>query len=144
MRRINRCLNAPLAKLCYQTLKLDDLNVRVQQYLPENLKTHCVVGSFHNGCLLLVTHDSVWASQLRYAQPQLRERLRSEGGLYQLASIKISVTSEEKGFPLPKRANQPTISEQARALIHQTADQCDYLPLKSALKQLAHLGPVDN
>ena len=94
MRHITRCINNQLAEICQRAIKLEELNARIYNYLPETLRDQCHVGSFNNSCLVLVTSDPVWASQLRYALPELRDKLRSEAGIHQLASIKVSVILE--------------------------------------------------
>ncbi|MDP3706335.1 MAG: DUF721 domain-containing protein [Legionellaceae bacterium] len=91
MRHITRCLNPKLTEICLHAIKLEEVSAILLSYLPDNLKDHCRVGSFRNGCLTLVTHDPVWASQIRYTLPELRDTLRSEAKLYQLASIKITI-----------------------------------------------------
>ena len=94
MRHITRCLNTQLAEICQRAIKLEELNAKIYNYLPEAVREHCHVGSFNNSCLILVTRDPVWASQLRYALPELRDKLRSEAGIHQLACIKVSVDTQ--------------------------------------------------
>lgn len=95
MRHITRCLNTQLADICQQAIKLEELNAKVYDYLPETLREKCHVGSFNKSCLILVASDPVWAAQLRYALPELRDKLRGEAGIHQLASIKITVNTED-------------------------------------------------
>lgn len=94
MRHITRCLNTQLADICQRAIKLEELNAKVVHHLPEHLRERCRVGSFTKSCLVLITNDSVWATQLRYALPELRDKLRSEAGIHQLASIKVTVHAE--------------------------------------------------
>ncbi|MDP3561959.1 MAG: DUF721 domain-containing protein [Legionellaceae bacterium] len=96
MRHITQCFNPKLTQICLQATQLKKISAIVFDYMPENLHNHCRVASFQNGCLLLTTNDAVWASQLRYIIPELRDKLRSEAKLYQLASIKISVDIEQE------------------------------------------------
>ncbi len=94
MRHITRCLNPRLVEICQRAIKLEELNEKISSYLPETLREHCHVGSFTNGCLVLITNDPVWAHQLRYALPELRDKLRSEADIHQLAFIKVTVVSK--------------------------------------------------
>lgn len=135
MRRINRCLNTRLLDICRRTVQLEELNSKLYGYLPSSLQEHCHVGSFNNGCLVIVASDSVWASQLRYSVPELRDKLRSEGGIYQLSSIKVTVMTQETH--VIKHSNPPLLSSKARDTIIAGGDQCNYLPLKNALHHLA-------
>ena len=91
MRHITRCLNSKLTTICQQAIKLEELNAKINQYLPEELREQCTVGSFNNCCLVLVISNPEWALQLRYSLPELRDTLRRDAGLHQLASIKIRV-----------------------------------------------------
>lgn len=101
MRHITRCLNTRLADICQRAIKLEELNAKIHDYLPEDLRERCHVGSFNNSCLVLVT-NATWATQLRYALPELRDKLRSEAGIHQLASIKVTVSMDDVGsYPHP-------------------------------------------
>lgn len=79
----------------------------------------------------------VWATQLRYILPELRDRLRKEAGLYQLSSIKVTVNTpsfqQEEHIQLHKNA----LSERAKATIVHESQQCTYEPLQKALLRLA-------
>lgn len=138
MQRINQCLNTKLTEIYKHALAIEKVNEVIIHYLPENLQEHFSVGSFSNGYLVLITTDPVWASQLRYHLPDLRDTLRQDAGLYQLASIKVNVTADailptfEKTLPrvLP-------LSTKARDTILAGSEQCNYDPLKAALRQLA-------
>lgn len=137
MRRVNRCLNSKLIDLCQQALKLEDYTAKVQEYLPVDLREHCIVSSFAKGCLVLLVSDSVWASQIRYAVPELRDTLRREGKMYQLSSIKIILGNlQDSGTTRQIRHLQ--LSEQAREAIIAGAEQCEYAPLKQAWYHLAY------
>lgn len=138
MQRINQCLNTKLAEIYKRAMAIGQLNGIIIHYLPENLRDHFTVGSFSGGNLVLITTNPIWASQLRYHLPDLRDILRKDAGLYQLASIKINVAADailptaEKSSPryLP-------LSASARETIMSSSEQCDYGPLKTALKHLA-------
>lgn len=137
MRSINHCLNKQLAEICQHSVQLEKLSNNLIQFLPEELAKECKVGSFNKGCLILITTNAGWASQLRYAIPELRDKLRSEAGMYQLTSIKIAVaapTINESHHPTQKK-NQ--LSEKAKATIISESQQCDYEPLQKALLHLA-------
>ena len=136
MRRINRCLNTRLIEICKRTVQLEELNSKLNDYLPSTLKEHCQVGSFNHGCLVLVVNDSVWASELRYSIPELRDKLRKEAGIYQLTSIKVMVSTTASPL-ITKPLNNPGLSEKSREAIHSSGDQCSYKPLREALYQLA-------
>jgi hypothetical protein len=141
MRRIDQCFNVKLQEICQQAKRLDELNFKIRQYLPELLRTQCQVGSFAQGCLILTTTDPVWASHLRYYIPELRDRLRKDGGLYELSSIKIKLATA--GILPEKPVQENTLSQKARLSILKEAQFCNDSPLKAALYKLAKHTPKD-
>ena len=135
MKHISRCVNHRLQTICQQAIALKELNRKISDYLPDLLREHFFVGSYVGGCMVLMTDDSVWASQLRYSLPEIRNQLRSEGGIYNLSSIKITVVPES----LPKKPRLKTtqcLSKKARENIMSESEACQYAPLKEALRQL--------
>ncbi|WED43237.1 DUF721 domain-containing protein [Legionella cardiaca] len=138
MRRINRCLNPQLLEICQNAIELEGLNALVKTYLPAHLVNYCNVGSFLRGSLTLTITNSAWATELRYAIPELRDKLRREAGLYQLVGIKITVI-EENSHQLATCNKNKTIplSNSARDTIRIASEQCNYEPLKKALQQLS-------
>ncbi|KTC87882.1 hypothetical protein Ldro_1501 [Legionella drozanskii LLAP-1] len=136
IRPINRCLNAQLLNICQQAVQLDELNRKLKEHLFSPLGDHCLVGSFNKGCLLITTTNSSWATELRYAVPDLRDKLRKEG-LYQLTSIKIAVIDQVDQMITDKQANQMELSSSARDNIRTASELCTYPPLKTALSHLA-------
>ena len=136
MRRINRFMNNQLIDICQRTVLLEELNSKLRGYLPTTLQEHCHVGSFNKGCLVIIASDPVWASQLRYSLPELRDKLRSEAGIYQLSSIKVTIAITEATHST-QRLTTPPLSTKACEAINAGGDQCNYPPLKQALHQLA-------
>lgn len=144
MRRINRCLNTRLIDICKRTVQLENLSSKLLSFLPVNLQTHCQVGSFSGGCLVIVADDPVWALELRYMLPDLRDKLRIDAGIYQLTSIKLTLAVETKTSSTKKIARQPSLlSANARQAIIAGGDQCSYQPLKNALLELARTKKQD-
>jgi len=140
MRRINRCLNVKLLEICQHTVQIEELNAKLREYLPESMREQCHVGSFNKGSLVLIASDAGWASQLRYCLPELRDRLRSEAGIYNLISIKVTIKIEEPVKAIPRKTTH-TISAKTCTSILANADECSYSPLKQALQDLVeHLG----
>lgn len=136
MRPIRNCLNRQLSELCQRSMQLEELSLKVAQLLPVELAHTCYVGSFNKGCLVLTASDAAWASQLRYAIPELRDRLRSEAGMYQLLSIKIIIGNPVKQESKPPLDTKPALSDKAKASIISESEHCLYQPLKKALLNL--------
>ncbi len=135
MRHVSQCLNTQIMNICRQSIKLEELNAKVGLYLPETLREHCHVGSFKNSCLILIVSNAVWASQLRYMLPELRDKLRSEAGIYQLASIKITVMMTDIASNTPSKPKS-RLSARAREMILSESARCTDAALKQALLQL--------
>lgn len=137
MRPIKDCLNKQIAELCKRSIELEELSDKVKQLLPPSLAPHCFVGSFYKGCLTLTTSSASWASQLRYAIPDLRDQLRKEAGIYQLTTIKISIIDVLHTQEPISRPSIHSLSDQAKSTILSESENCSYQPLKKALFHLA-------
>jgi hypothetical protein len=118
-------------------MQIEELNSKLGGLLPPPLQPYCQVGSFTNGCLTLIVADAIWASQLRYFLPELRDKLRSQAGLYQLGSIKMNIVAEQR-LERPRATPKLELSETARSVIHSAGALCDYLPLKEAMQRLSN------
>lgn len=136
MRSISRCLNKQLSEICQKSIQLEELSHRVTQLLPAELAAHCQVGSFNKGSLVLITSSAVWATPLRYAIPELRDKLRKEFGMYQLSSIKINIVEPNRYEPV-KKTKSLSLSERTKEHIIKESQSCAYEPLKKALIHLA-------
>lgn len=141
MLRINRCLNPKLSELCQKVLYLEELNDKIAQFLPDNLRRLVKACSFTHGKLVLIVSGQEWASQLRYSLPELRDKLRCEGKIYNLTTIKIKLDAPDRpGFhiasSLPKK-NGVTMPTEAKRILKEAGEQCHYKPLQDALMRLA-------
>ena len=136
MKSIRYCLNKQLAELCKRSVQLEELTEKINALLPSDLAPYCKVSSFNKGCLLLIAANAVWASQLRYAVPELRDQLR-KAVMYQLISIKIAV-AEEAEYKKTKKNMLHELTKQAKESIINESQKCSYEPLRKALVHLAH------
>jgi len=91
MRKITQCLNPMLTSICKRAIELESITAILHQYLPVHYRAHCKVSSFNKGCLVLLVNNAMWASEIRYLLPELRDQLRTSAGLYQLITMKITV-----------------------------------------------------
>lgn len=139
MRKITQCFNTPLASIYKQASQLDTLTTLVQRHLKKNESdtVPCTVSRFTNGCLVLAVDDPVWATQLRYELPNLRDKLR-QGGLHQLTSIRINLLPATPEAKSPqKKSRDACISNNAKRNIRESAKHCSYAPLQEALERLS-------
>jgi hypothetical protein len=137
MKSIRYCLNKQLADICQRSVQLEELIEKINHLLPTELAPHCKVSSFNKGCLILIASDAVWASQIRYALPELRDKLRKEAGLYQLSSIKVSVADHGNEYKKVKKSISYEMTEPTKEKIISEGQQCTYEPLRRALIHLA-------
>ena len=119
MRRITDCFNSTVNTLVKRATEIDKLDNIVQQYFPEAAHIPCKVGSFNQGCLVLLVS------------------LRQEAGLHQISSIKITLQIDGMSLEAPATPQPPPskLSSRAREHIMNGAD-CAYQPLKDALERL--------
>ncbi len=136
MRRITDCFNSSVNMLLKKASEIETLNSIVQQYFPEAAHIPCKVGSFNQGCLVLLVSDPGWATQLRFSLPALRDRLRQEAGLHQLSSIKIALQMDGVVIDSPRPKEKTSkLSKRACEHIINGSDSA-YPPLKEALERL--------
>ena len=140
MRRIYQCLDPKLQALCQRAVQYSDLQDKVVPFLPEAYRAHCQVGSYQQGTLVLTVMDPVWASQLRYVLPELRDSLR-QNGFYQLINIEVQVLAkmQSKSTVKPVQVAQSKLSKRASAAIAEGSKSCTYEPLQKALDKLARI-----
>lgn len=91
MKKIVDCLNPTLRSVCKKAIELESMTQMVQHYLPQRYHSHCKVNGFSKGCLILSVTNALYAAELRYLLPELRDQLRSGARLYQLITIKINI-----------------------------------------------------
>lgn len=136
MKSIRYCLNKQLADLCKHAVELEELSQKISQLLPPDLAPHCKISSFNKGCLVLSAADAVWSSQIRYAIPELRDKLR-KAGIYQLSSIKVNVEHQLQEYKKPQKSIHYELNEKTKENIISESQQCTYEPLRKALLHLA-------
>ena len=108
MRHITKCFSKNLSRLCQEANKARQLQKTICKYIPCELRPHTKVGSFNNGCLTLSVNDVVWAAQLRFVLPELRDNLRMQEKLYELTNIKITIERQVTPIPIAKKTKKPS------------------------------------
>ncbi len=136
MKSIRYCLNKQLAEICQRSVQLEEFTQKINNLLPADLAPYCKVSSFNKGCLVLGATDAVWASQIRYAIPELRDQLR-KAGMYQLSSIKVNVEAAITEHKKIKKSFNYELSNEAKSSIISESQNCSYEPLRKALIHLA-------
>lgn len=135
MKSIKYCLNKQLAEICQRSVQLEEFTQIISDLLPQELVPYCKVSSFNKGTLTLNTPDAVWATQIRYMLPELRDKLR-KAGIYQLSSIKVNVDTN-KEYQRITKTKEYELSSEAKKTIIKESQTCSYEPLRKALIRLA-------
>ena len=136
MKSIKYCLNKQLAEICQRSVQLEEFTLIINSLLPEELAPYCKVSSFNKGSLILGATDAAWATQIRYAIPELRDTLR-KAGMYQLSSIKVNIDSPTTEYKKVKKVRTYELTKQAKESIISESQHCSYEPLRIALYNLA-------
>lgn len=105
MLHISKCFDKNISYIQTHGEKCRELEKIITNHLPIEMQEIVTIASFNNGCLILNVSDSVWASQLRFMLPELRDYLRTAKNLYQLSSIKISINRDQLINNSPKISN---------------------------------------
>lgn len=124
MRKIKDCLNHKIANICKKSINVEEVGHKIKNFLPEHIAPHCTIGGFDKGCLTIYTTDPVWAHELRFLLPSLREDLRKKAGIYGLGSIKIQIKPIEEKFRINSR-RQKAISDIGEKAIKEIKDTVD-------------------
>lgn len=144
MKRIQYCFNSILAEICQNAIAIEGLTQTVLSLLPKEFSKLVQISSWHKGTLTLVASDAGCATRLRYHLPELRNRLRSEAKLYQLASIKINILMENYTHQTPPaKKSSKKISESSLAHLQKASQSLPEGPLKEALMKLAQYNGND-
>lgn len=133
--------NNSLAHLINRSKQFNQLTNFVKQFIAVELQPHCRVYDYKNNCLILATASSHWHLRLSYEVPNLLSHLRTNKGLYDLASIKIIVQPENNLIETQnnnKLKIERKFSSDSANLIKDTARSISDPNLKQQLLSLAN------
>ena len=139
MRKLVNCFNRKLVGIYSKAADIRLLNKSIQEFLEKDLKPHCEVRAYTNG-VLTIEVDSQWATQLRFAMPELRSRLRMEAKFYGLRSIKSKTRRAPKNNSASTKTKQkplPSLTEQSVQALTAASECEDDLRVKQAFARLA-------
>lgn len=101
LQKIGDWLKTHMPDLVKQSGQVATIQMSLQKLLPEHLQKVCKAAGFQRGILLLNLTNSLFATELRFAIPELISRFRTTGGLPQLIDIHIKVVPEQAEPPKP-------------------------------------------
>ncbi|MDG6774044.1 DUF721 domain-containing protein [Thiomicrorhabdus sp. ZW0627] len=107
-----------------------------QDCLPEELKPHLVGVSFEQNTLILQIDDNIWATQLRFYEPNLLGIYQSHFPHLQLNKTKIQVIPIAVA-PTPRRKVSTTPSSEDAEEMRKIGEKVKSEGLKAALEKLS-------
>lgn len=114
--------------------KVARLNAIFGGALHYNWVKDCQIANFENGLLVLIVTNASWATQIRFATPQIIEKLRMNREFDSLREIKCKIIHKQPVATPPARK---TLSESTKTLIFETAQTMTNTALKEALLRLS-------
>lgn len=132
-----------LSPLLHKAQTIAKAQQQLEQHLPDELKTHVLVGGITNGCLTILTDRAVWLTWLRF------ERARLLALLHYLPEMSGVNSLSFKVRPLkPTRAalrQRRYLSAAAAEHLRECAAYTDDPALKASLARLAaHTDSADH
>lgn len=107
LQKIGDWLSLHMPDLVKQSTQVASIQTSLQKLLPEHLQAVCKAAGFQRGILFIGLCNTLYATELRFAIPELISRFRTEGGLPQLVDIQIKTSPEKTEAPkkpVPKPA----------------------------------------
>ena len=129
--------NKEVKSLTENSLQVAELNHILVSALPTKLAQFCSIASYRNGSLVLLAQTGSAATQLKFMQPQIFSKLRKSNKFRALQEINIKIQGTQPKLDRHYKRAAPTVSEQNRALIRQTADALTDEPLADSMRKLA-------
>lgn len=79
--------NKSILNILAHIQQLQELNSIMARYLPPDVANHCKVVKLDRDCLIVLTENGNWATQLRFQIPELLQQLRQHPLLAKLSGI---------------------------------------------------------
>jgi len=140
---INDILQAPnnqLSNLVAKVNQLNQLNQSLSKILDAKLASHCQITNLENGILTILVDNSSWGTKIRYASPDIINKMRYTEALSKVKSIKcivrpgkhISIKNEQSDQKL-------SISAENAQLLRSIAESVKDKGLRKALQRLSEI-----
>jgi hypothetical protein len=108
--------NKNITQLIKKSLSLQTLNHLFQELLSSDLSKHCQIAQKTKDSLVIVVDNASWATNLRYAIPDIIKTLRTQPEFKNLQNIQYYISRcSAPSVPLPKMKNS-TDMQNARML----------------------------
>lgn len=123
---INQILtaNKTLTKLINKTSSLQNLTQLFQNILDNDLSKHCQIAQKNKNTLTIIVNNAAWATNLRYAIPDILKLLRTQPEFKNIQDIRYRIKSHsEMPEPPPPPPKNPIAIQNARILKEFAAQQ---------------------
>ncbi|MCK4608558.1 MAG: DUF721 domain-containing protein [Gammaproteobacteria bacterium] len=126
--KINQFISSgtsPLAKIIQKTAALQQLNQIWHSTLNNELSKHCCVAkhSSNKELLTVIVDNAAWATNLRYAMPDIIKTLRTQPEFNKLIKIRYRLRHDTPAPEPRKRPKDPKAQQQAHMLKEFAAKQ---------------------
>jgi len=127
-----------LATLITRTRQLKRLTNILRRHLDEQLAKHCYIGNISTPVLTILVDGASWATKLRFATPDLLEKLRQENHIFSdINQIKVKILTPINKTESTAIHTGPQMNlENARGL-RSLAESIEDPGLQQALNKLA-------
>lgn len=125
----------PLQTLLSAAQRLDKLQALVEAQLEPAAREHCLVASWQDGCLLLLTSNGHWATRLHYQQRRLQRALQQLPEFADLQKIQVKVRPPNTQVAYQGQAVE--LSQSAAESLNCAAEGISDPKLRAALERLA-------
>lgn len=140
MQNLTQLLTNPLFQPIIRKIQhIKQLNQALHEALPADLREHCRVAGIKETCLILQVNNGAWATQLRYATPQLLQALRAQSDFVNIESIRwqVQLQTDQCNTANSNHLTKLTQSETVKMLLITTSQGIKNQKLRISIERLA-------
>ena len=127
--------NCDLELLVSEAHRLGRLGEIFSSNLPAEFVPHIKLAAFRDGCLVVFADAPTWATRLRYAAPEILQRLELCPQFISVKSIRVRLRRTVDSSKRLRRS--ATLTSQAAAALRQQATLTRDFQVRAALERLA-------
>ena len=129
--------NQEVKQLTENARQIHELNLIFEQFVPNMLAQFCKIRHYMNGSLTLEASSGAAATQLRFLQPQLISKLKTQPKFSGLHTITVKVAGPKAQLDRHYKRKAIAVSQQNQELIRDTASTINDDDLASSMRKLA-------
>lgn len=140
---INDILQAPnnqLSSLIAKVNQLNQLNQSLSKILDAKLASHCQITNLEKGILTILVDNSSWGTKIRYASPNILNKMHQKDVFSKVKSIKCIVRPKRHERTKTKQSDQKlNISAENAQILRSVANGVKDEKLREALRKLSEI-----